>query len=414
MCIQQPSNNKNISSWNQPSFKNSLLNSFAKYIFRINLCNMPEMPKTSISNDVTLNNTSCFDEVDSNQDMNQLNNENDFQNFKLAYYIKQNREHCNRIETSNTPNVEALNQPYRKDIIDCFKRVIVIGDSLSDSKGHMFTKTFHVLPSAPQYHEGRFTNGFTWAEFLTSPNFMKHKTIDTKNNEVSYSPVTLINKAEGGAVAGNYNQFNPKFNFISSMKKQIKGIEFKTTDLVIVSLGANDYVTFAKKDIDKIINDQINFIEKMIQQGVKNILVMGIPNLVSTPFAKIQSNEYKKQMKAITLVHNIRLKVKLNEMTSQKNINIKFFDLDKAMYEVTQKAIELNPLINSDIDGQAKSLPYNLDQPFTNGYIGGKGYMDIAPNFLFNDGVHPTQEVHSIISMMLHDFIAKEYQAKNN
>lgn len=411
MYVQQYSNNRRILSWNKPSFKKAFINLFTKNIVKVNLCDIPKTPNTLVANTAIVNNIPCFDEVDSRQEINKLNKENDHPKFKLAAYIEKNREHCNGIET---PNISALNQSHKKDIIDCLKRVIVIGDSLSDSKGRMFAKTFGILPSAPQYHKGKFTNGFTWPEFLTSPHFMKHKTIDTQNNRVTYSPVTLMNKAEGGAVAGNYNQLIPKFKFISNMKKQINKIKFEATDLAIVSLGANDYVTFAKEDINKVIDDQINLIKKMTQQGAKNILVMGVPNLASTPFAKIQSSTYKNKMRIITLIHNIRLKLRLNKIASQEDINIKFFDLYKAMAEITKKAEELNLLSSSNIEGDTKNRPYILDRPFTKGYIGGTGYMDTAPNYLFNDSVHPTQEVHSIISMILNDFIVKEYQTKNN
>ncbi|EJD6368030.1 lipase [Providencia rettgeri] len=287
--------------------------------------------------------------------------------------------------------VSMYSQP--KDKINNFERVIVVGDSLSDSEGRMLKKTLGLLPSAPQYYKGRFTNGFTWVDFLTSPTVMSYK---DKNSNNTYRPVEVINKAEGGAVCATYNQKNPKFRFISNIKRQIQGIKFNKSDLAIISIGSNDYMTFNKTNTYKVISSQLKAINKMIKHGAQNILIMGIPDPSKTPFKNEKPMEYENKMKMLTLMHNQALENSIKKLNALHSTNIVFFDIDKTMTEIYQ---------------QAKTLNYETNLPFANGYIGGKEQLDTAPPYLFNDNVHPTQEVHAIVALKLNEFIAKNFKS---
>lgn len=88
------------------------------------------------------------------------------------------------------------------DKINKFERIVVIGDSLSDSEGRMLKKTSGFLPSAPHYYKGNFTNGNTWVNFISSPRFM--------------NITQVVNKAEGGAVAGSYHKLTPSSSSLPS------------------------------------------------------------------------------------------------------------------------------------------------------------------------------------------------------
>lgn len=85
-------------------------------------------------------------------------------------------------------------------------RLVFFGDSLSDSMGRMFEKTHHILPSYGQYFGGRFTNGFTWTEFLSSPHFLGKE---------------MLNFAEGGSTSASYSCFNCLGDFVSNTDRQI-------------------------------------------------------------------------------------------------------------------------------------------------------------------------------------------------
>lgn len=264
-----------------------------------------------------------------------------------------------------------------------FKKIIIVGDSLSDSTGRMFSKTSGLMPSSPQYYNGRFTNGYTWVDFLASP---------------AYMDVAVETKAEGGAVAGNYCKLNPLFMFISSMKKQIHGMKFSKNDLAISCIGSNDYISYNKKDVNKVVNDQIANINKMIKKGAKNIIVVGVPDFSQTPFAKTQTQKERDELKELSSQHNELLSSKVSDINSKHGVNVKYFNLDEVLMST----------INT-----ANSIGYNTSQPFHQGYIGGKKPLDISPQYIFNDGVHPTQEFHAIFAIKIHEFISKEFMVTN-
>lgn len=127
------------------------------------------------------------------------------------------------------------------------------------------------MPSSPQYYNGRFTNCYTWVDFLSSPTCMN---------------VAVATKAEGGAVAGNYFKLNPIFMFISIMKKQISRLNFGKDDLAIACIGSNDYISYNKKDVNKVVGDQVKNVNKMIKKGAKNIIVMDVPDFHKRPLQK--------------------------------------------------------------------------------------------------------------------------------
>ncbi|CNK87038.1 putative lipase/acylhydrolase [Yersinia aldovae] len=267
------------------------------------------------------------------------------------------------------------------------KKVLVFGDSLSDSKGRMLNKTFGLLPSASQYHQGRFTNGFTWVDFLTSPLYMN---------------VEVINKAEGGAVSASYSKLNPTFCFMSNLSKQIKGVKFKNNDLAIISLGSNDYMTFHKRDVDKVIRSQEKNINRMIKKGAKNIVVMGMPDPSVTPgVKKIKDKQFQKDISNIAKSHNFRLEFLVDRLNIEnKDLNIYFYDINKDLI---------------DILAEAEELGYENEISYHSGYIefGRKSKLNIQHDFSFNDNSHPSQELHHVFATKIDDFIADKFSKSN-
>lgn len=131
--------------------------------------------------------------------------------------------------------------------LDNINRFVVFGDSLSDSKGRMLKKSHHLLPSYNQYYQGRFTNGFVWSEFLSSPGFLNKKT---------------LNFAEGGSTSASYSIFNVIGDCLSNLDKQLKSYSPSDRDLNIFLLGANDYLTLHKSNIPKVVEKQITDIKR--------------------------------------------------------------------------------------------------------------------------------------------------------
>lgn len=262
-------------------------------------------------------------------------------------------------------------------------RIIVFGDSLSDSQGRMFKKTHNILPSYHQYYEGRFTNGFTWSEYLSSPAFLKKP---------------IINFAEGGSTSASYSPFNLCGDFLSNLDTQLKSYQPSPKDLSIFFIGANDYMTLHKDNIVKVVEKQIDDVMKLLEAGIKNILIMGIPDLSATPYG--QRSLHAREFKDITLAHNSLLQ-KNTEALNQRSGGKRIFFFD------TASAFE-------NIKNVARQLNYDTAHAYIeHGYIHIPGEKDpelnISPQYLFNDNVHPTQEVHHAFASLLSHFIVHNY-----
>lgn len=281
--------------------------------------------------------------------------------------VSEKAEHHERIYFRPAQEINRLYPRPPNVSLDAIDRLVVFGDSLSDSQGRMFKKTYHILPSCSQYYDGRFTNGFVWSEFLSSPTFLNKKN---------------LNLAEGGSTSANYSCFNIVGDFLSSLDKQTKYYSPSSTDLPIFLLGANDYITLHKKNVLKVVEQQIKDIDRILSQGVKNVLVMGVPDLSATPYEEHRTD--KEKMKDATTAHNALLVEKVSELTNRYPMQkILYFDTCSAINKITEIA-----------DG----MGYNTTHPYTDhGYIhieGKEPELNTHPEYLFNDKVHPTQEVH--------------------
>lgn len=277
--------------------------------------------------------------------------------------------------------------------LDHIKRLVVIGDSLSDTEGRMRSKTLGIMPSSRQYYEGRFTNGFAWPDFAASRAFLDKP---------------LVNYAEGGAVAGKYSKLNPTFMFISNMGRQIKKHDFKPGDMAVLALGANDYMTFGKTNVDKVIHVYEKQIGKLVAKGVKNILVAGVPDLSKTVSARSpkQKPGHADKLAALSRQHNEQLRQsveKLRERHRGDGVEIRFFDIGGKLDYLMSLAGEV------DYDTRFNKHEGYIDLPRVFGFAGDTRPLDTSHRHVFHDEVHPSQEVHQILASHITDFIREEY-----
>jgi len=267
--------------------------------------------------------------------------------------------------------------------LEGIKRLIVFGDSLSDSNGRMFKKTHHVFPSYSQYYDGRFTNGYVWSEYLSSPAFL--------NTEI-------INFAEGGSTSASYSCLNFLGDFLSNLNKQMNNYNPSGKDLAIFLLGANDYMTLHKKDILKVVEQQIDDIKKLLSLGVEHVLAMGVPDLSGTPYAE-GSND-KRKFKDVSIAHNELLKENIQMLQIQNpKHKILYFDTSSAFLKIREVADEVGyDTTHSYIEHGYIHIPGTQDPE-----------LNINPKYIYNDKVHPTQEVHHAFAIILNSFIRNNY-----
>jgi len=291
-------------------------------------------------------------------------------------------------ENTNFRLAKAIDQLYPRTgiTLDSIDRLVVFGDSLSDSNGRMFEKSLHIFPSYNQYYEGRFTNGFVWGEYLSSPAFLNKK---------------MVNFAEGGSTSASYSPLNLRSNFLSNIDSQIKDYQPSPRDLNIIFAGANDYIVLHKHDVLKVVENQMDEVEKLLASGVRNILVIGMPDISLTP--ESESSGHKREYEDISIAHNVLLQKNIEKLKLKyPEAKVFFFDTSAALKEIITIA---------------RQIGYDTTHSYTtHGYIHNPLETDpalnISPEYLYNDGVHPTQEVHHTFATILNNFIINNYSDK--
>ncbi len=108
-------------------------------------------------------------------------------------------------------------------------RLVFFGTVYLTPWGVCLKKTHHILPSYGQYFGGRFTNGFTWIEFLSSPHFLGKEMLNFLKGEVHRQAIPAL------IASVTLYQIRTDKSYTPSHQ-----------DLVIFLLGANDYMTLHK------------------------------------------------------------------------------------------------------------------------------------------------------------------------
>jgi len=371
------------------------------------------------------------------------------------------------------------------------KRLIILGDSLSDNgNDYLLTSELHarfpaipIFPSPSLYWQGRFSDGPTWPEYLASMlNFMPAEISNTQRQSEQFQ-----NLAYGGAWAESDNDqvtalkkkigvrlFPPSLeaqtelyliNTVSADPDHFK--EIFAEDLVFVWAGGNDYLNQGPdgplpQDPEKV-SDQVivairaNVVE-LIEAGVKNLVLLGLPDLSNVPDVYLRDPERKSlspTMTSMSLLHNQKLQKLIADLSkAYTDTQINYFDIEDFFQEEFRDAKIRKQTYASTHDGKwQKSLaPCLLDStdpdPTLIGLFGKNRMLNlsVAPqqrldeefrkcdlhqandhqssfNFLedyeaggiFYDHVHPLTQMHAKIALgVCHLLNAKGYAFYQN
>ena len=321
--------------------------------------------------------------------------------------------------------VQAVERP-------AFSRIVMFGDSLSDT-GKMYQKMKGYLPSSPPYFKGRFSNGPVWLEVLQQEHFPGLK---------------LANEAEGGATAVAYNHlgplngwlgfwsWDPKYQVINNLEYEIKQFlkkdKFRPDDLVVIWVGANDYLAYGwnkEKDADRVVTTIQAAANNLVLNGAKQVLLFNIPDLGQTPSA--HSMKVVDKVRHVAKYHNQRLQALTNELAPLGIV--KLFEVDKQFDEMVRdpQQFGLSDIEHACYGGgyvwkpfakmpkaAALTLPEQLaiaSNPILAQAVVSPELMRAAMTAncegnMFWDQVHPTRTVHKVLGQRVADFIEQNYE----
>ncbi|MCS3456342.1 phospholipase/lecithinase/hemolysin [Aeromonas sp. BIGb0405] len=306
-----------------------------------------------------------------------------------------------------------------------FSRIVVFGDSLSDT-GKMYGKMRGYLPSSPPYYQGRFSNGPVWLEHL----------------DAQFPGLKIANEAEGGATAVAYNKisWHPQYQVINNLDYEVtqflKKDGFQPDDLVIIWVGANDYLAYGwnsetdAKRVRDAISDAAN---RIVLNGAKQVLLFNLPDLGQNPSAR--SQQVVQAASHVSQYHNALL-LNLARQLAPTGL-VRLFEIDKQFDEMLREPqnFGLSDTEHACYDGGYVWKPFAASSASDDALLSAFSPQEriaIAGNPLlaqavtspmarkatapdcegkmYWDQVHPTRVVHAALGERAAAFIESQYE----
>lgn len=310
-------------------------------------------------------------------------------------------------------------------------RVVMFGDSLSDN-GNLYAMTFHYVPKASGYFQGRFSNGLAWVEYLAQALGLD----ETDRDE-------LINYAYGNAWA-EPSEFSKMWMPIPDLTTQVNAYILLerpgrniSHHLFVIWIGGNDYLgvgespEIGRDDPEFATTNTVKYIESqtvaLIKTGAKNILIMNMPDLSKTPYAGYMKPGYAKNEAELVKLHNQKLAAMVGYLSKRyPNVKIVLFDVNYYVEDATnypekyklknvtqacfsgkyyfsaegrKKELDLlNQFGKGDYLSPALQDAYGADDKETK--------CDNPDQYLYWDRVHPTAKMNKLLS----EFVLRDLQ----
>lgn len=251
-----------------------------------------------------------------------------------------------------------------------FSRIIVLGDSLSDT-GNFFQLTGG-LPPPPNF-EGRFCNGRLWVEYLSDS--LGTKIAPGGNFAVvgaTTGPLNVNNGLNGRDYPGLEQQVN------ALLSANPAGLDRNA--LHVLWAGANDFFVFFGAGGDPAemiangVQNTVRAIRRLSSAGARHILVPNVPDIGLTPLASAIGNAAG--ITQLVAAYNAALAEALQDL---ENTGTPIIELDS--FALFQGIVTHAPLLGF--------------RNVTDSYL--PAMEGDVRRFLFWDEVHPTTRTHQII-----------------
>lgn len=282
--------------------------------------------------------------------------------------------------TNYSTNISA-NEFSQAKSLKSIDRLIVFGDSLSD-QGNLFKRFLSSFPMSPPYFEGRFSNGPVWVDF-----FKKKFDIPSE---------AIFNYSFGGARTVQALLPIPGLELQVDKYIETNGNQADPNGLYIIWIGSNDIV-FDKQsgktpDISAMKDVISAQIDKLIQVGAKNFLVMTLPNLGFSPEAfeidkKSQNLDYSQKLQKYSIDFNTQVKDSLKTVAAQNtDVTILSFETYSFLENMIQNAKDHGILYTKE-----RCNPNWYATPL-------KKTCENSHEYIFWDAVHPTTRSHELLA----------------
>jgi phospholipase/lecithinase/hemolysin len=337
-------------------------------------------------------------------------------------------------------------------------RIVLFGDSLSD-EGNLLERFRTALPvgiPSPPYFLGRFSNGPVWSDYVrVSADFALRnwafggaQVVKAPNSlDDIFGTVISTGRAHVTGTLGKYVK-----QYIGEDLKATSHIAAPEKTVFVIWMGANDFL--GKWDIPggpDVLIDQPDAaegsnsvsaraakeigaqIEVLHAHGARQFLLINLPNLGITPFAKHDKKYHARTPKspqktydlstkltAIIRKFNAQLKETAADLRSRMpDLRLAEFDVFDEMEKLIanastpegEQSIGLSPNVFAESFEIPGNVPVKIyDQCFSAGYLGKGSVADFCTNIsksFFFDDVHPTSRAHCWIAYIIHSGLYK-------
>ncbi|OGT64014.1 MAG: hypothetical protein A3J38_07015 [Gammaproteobacteria bacterium RIFCSPHIGHO2_12_FULL_45_9] len=343
--------------------------------------------------------------------------------------------------------------------------ILTMGDSLSD-RGIMDERyLFGFIPMrrlsglAKFSPQGRFTNGYTWDDRLSTAfanQFIiddlkqkKHLTADDIADSIIthdrhiYSAFSqsyhlrdadmvqfrnlrfIRNYNEGGLSAHDYS-WSPSYSlsrFVSRIILPSLADKFtqivkddnqfhisqdeKSSTLVLEWSGANDLITVNAKasfrEVERAIQARVLNVNKLIAQGYRHFILFNLPDLSLTPRYQHGTEKARDITHRCCLYFNQLLDQACQQLKMQNaNCTIRVFDINSSFTDM------FNHPLKYHLEPEKIRQPYTTSPDFV---LNANGTSP-ASGYIFWDDVHPTADIHAILADKFYDTFDSLYSFK--
>ncbi|WP_342190132.1 SGNH/GDSL hydrolase family protein [Spiroplasma endosymbiont of Dilophus febrilis] len=313
-----------------------------------------------------------------------------------------------------------------------YNQIYALGDSLSDNgalvdlvntmlgKIPSFLTGIERVEFQPPFYGNSFSNGPVAVEVLAnklnlslSPAFLA----EFKISFLGWKFQQLGNNYSTGAaqvIAGtSNNKFGNLLQSKISLTKQTTALltqhKIKSNDLVVIILGANDFVWVDKIDdalIDNVVQRQEENLRRLIASNAQRIVIGNLPDIADTPIIKerplITTEVIKK--------YNQKLAIMVNKVNKDFANYVKLYDLFTTFKKIANNFLLAGKETKKgcsklELDGFLERVKKNKGDIIVefNDYCN----LHNIDNFLFFDQVHPTKNAHYQLGMELFNIVKK-------
>jgi phospholipase/lecithinase/hemolysin len=246
-----------------------------------------------------------------------------------------------------------------------FSRIIVFGDSLSDT-GNFYQMTGNTYPPSPPYWQGHFCNGPMWIEYLAEDLGM-----------VGFED----NYAVAGATTGtaNLNDPSPFGGVQNQITLYLSSHQGDPDALYILWAGHNDVLlalTTGSYDLAQVVPNTINNIRTLWAAGARHILVVNMADVGKIPL--LVSTDASAPVSSLVASINENLADALNGLAAE---GVRTISLDA--FAITD-AVVAHPALFGFSDATDEGILLYPENP---------------TGYLFWDKMHPTTQFHDLFAL---------------